>query len=196
MKRRAAARIQVWLVFVCLTAIAHAQLMEQTETGHRSLPNGTEISYRVRLLPPASFPSLPLAVLRQLSTRRCLIPQTYEAHQPENVIHGAFRAGNSDDWAVLCSFNGTTTLYVFFGDQPESPATLRSQPDNEWLGASYAGATYGSAWGITVRHSESIPAGKPFGSVDHDGIEDARIEKSSQVHYYRDGKWLTVSGGD
>lgn len=197
MKRKAAwVRGPVWMVLFCLAAVVYAQFSEEAETGHRTLPNGSDIAYRVRLLPLASFPNLPLPVLQQLTIRHCLIPQTFEARGPENVIHGGFRSKGSDDWAVLCSQNGATTLYVFFGDQPESPVALRTQPDSEWLGAEYKGAAWGSAWGIAVRHQDSFRSGQQGGPFDHDGIEDAQLERSSTIHYYQTGKWLTVNGGD
>jgi hypothetical protein len=191
--KAASAAAIVWMILACL---AHAQFAEQSETGHRTLPGGKEINYRIRLLPLASFPALPLAILQQLSTRHCLIPQTYEARSPENVIHGSFRAPGSDDWAVLCSQNGTTTLYVFFGVQSGPPASLRSQPDTEWLGTESVGTPYGSAWGIALRPANAIPSARQSGPFDHDGIEDAHLEKSSQVHYFRDDKWFVIGGGD
>ena len=169
---------------------------EQTETGRVRLPNGIEVTYRIRLLPIASFPSLPAAIAAQLNEKKCMVPQTYQARTPENVIHGALERKGSDDWAVLCSVNGATTLYVFLQSQVAAPIALRHQRDTEWLGSEVLGA-YGSAWGISLRLPAQIPAAKSSAfadrsNLDHDAIEDADIERSSATHYFQNGTWIIL----
>jgi len=83
------------------------------ETG-QLLVAGHEVPYRIRNLPVSSFPDLPPGVAETLNDRGCLIPQTYEAKGPENVIHGSFEHSGSNDWAVLCSAKGQVELLVFF----------------------------------------------------------------------------------
>jgi hypothetical protein len=173
---------------------------EQLETGFVNLPGHPHTAYSIRLLPVSSFPQLPLPVTQQLDRIGCMIPQTYEAREPENVITGAFEKPGSCDWAVLCSVKGlikvrgnnfrSTTLYVFFQSDYTKPVALRSQADTLWLGREW-GQDYGSAWGIATR-----PAGlmRPRDQTDHDGIEDAFVEKSSVVHYFRDGHWTKLEG--
>jgi hypothetical protein len=163
------------------------------------MPSGAEVVYRIRLLPLTSFPALPSTVAEQLEQRKCRVPQTYEAHAPENVVHASLERKGSSDWAVLCSVNGATTLYVFFQSQPGSPIVLRQQRDTEWLGSEVLGA-YGSAWGISRRSPSQVRQGRESGSkrmeVDHDGIEDAFIEKSSTTHYFENGSWLTLENSN
>ncbi len=164
------------------------------------LPSGAEVVYRIRLLPLASFPGLPPAVVAQLDQKRCMVPQTYEARAPENVFHGALERKGSDDWAVLCSVNGTTTLYVFFQSRFTAPMALRQQRDTEWLGAEVLGA-YGSAWGIALRHPSQVAIARSSAfanrnNLDHDGIEDAFIEKSSTTHYFQNGSWITLESAN
>lgn len=168
---------------------------EQIETGRAHLPNGAEVSYRIRLLPPASFPALPSPVAGVLNSHRCLIPQTYEAHQPENVIRGSFEKQGSDDWALLCSVDGATTLYVFFQSRLGEPIVLRRQRDSQWLGAETVGA-YGSAWGIAVRHPSQFPRIKAAHGIDHDGIDDSYVEKSTSIHYFQNGNWISIDANN
>jgi len=130
---------------------------EQIETGRVRLPTGVEVVYRIRLLPLASFPALPTVVAAQLDERKCMVPQTYEARAPENVVRASLERIGSEDWAVLCSVNGATTLYVFFQSQPAAPIALRRQRDTEWLGSEMVGA-YGSAWGIARRSPSQMRA--------------------------------------
>jgi hypothetical protein len=172
---------------------------EQIETGRVRMPGGTEIVYRIRMLPLASFPALPAEVAAQLEQRKCMIPQTYEARSPENVVHASLERKGSSDWAVLCSVNGATTLYVFFQSLPGAPVALRHQRNTEWLGSEVLGA-YGSAWGIARRTPSQMRQARGFGpgrvEVEHDGIEDAFIERSSTTHYFQDGSWITLENSN
>lgn len=171
---------------------------ERTEAGRARLSSGKDVLYRIRLLPVASFPALPQAIASQLRQRGCMVPQTYEARRPENAIRGAFEQQGSDDWAVLCSVDGVTTLLVFFGSHPDAPIVLRRQRDAEWLGAEIVGE-YGSAWGLSKARPSQIQATKPgggLGVIDHDGIDDAFVERSSTIHYFHDGEWKALAAGN
>jgi hypothetical protein len=169
---------------------------EHVETGEAQGSRGDRIRWRIRLLPLASFPDLPPPVVTQLAGRGCLIPQSFEAKQPENVVHGSFRAAGSEDWAVLCSSGGVTTLYVFFFGQFDSPIALRTQPDSAWLGAEPGNPVFGSSWGIAVRPLSELRSTprlrRAIHNPDHDAIDDARLERSLTIHYFREGSWLDL----
>jgi hypothetical protein len=169
---------------------SHPPPTEQVEAGLASLPGRPYVAYRIRLLPVSSFPQLPSVVSQQLDEMGCMIPQTYEAREPENVIHGSFEKKGSSDWAALCSADQVTTLYVFFQSDLANPIPLRHQPDSQWLGVEWS-LDYGSAWGIARRPPRLMPYAD---HADHDGIEDAFIERSSTVHYFKEGHWTTIDG--
>lgn len=173
---------------------------ERIESGQIHAPGGATLEWRIRLLPLASFPDLPSPVAAQLARRRCMIPQTFEAQKPENVVHGAFLEAGSSDWAVLCSASGETTLYVFLSGTLDAPIALRTQSDTAWLGAEPGSSLYGSAWGIAVRSAADLYNSRQIHDAvraipfDHDGIEDSHLELSATVHYYHAGQWLNLSG--
>jgi hypothetical protein len=176
-----------------------AQNTERIEAGELQNPAGDTIVYRIRLLPLSSFPNLPTPVAAQLSRRHCMVPQSFEAQQPENVIHGAFHEPESSDWAALCSFDGVTTLYVFFNGQPDAPIALRSQSDSAWLGAEPGSSVFGSSWGIAVRSAAELRASpqlRRLATIDHDAIDDARLERSLSIRYYQAGHWLNLNHSD
>lgn len=175
-------------IAVCAQSNRVPPRTEQVETGFAEIGGQSHVAYSIRLMPVSSFPELPAVVARALDAMGCMIPQTYEARQPENVIHGSFEKSGSNDWAALCSLHGATTLYVFFGSNPAHPIALRSQPDKLWLGREW-GEGYGSAWGISARTARLMP-GKD--NADHDGIEDAFVERSHVVHYFKEGHWGTL----
>ncbi len=168
---------------------------ERIESGEGVSPGGQKVAYRIRLLPMASFPELPASIAAELARRQCMIPQSFEAKEPENVIHGSFRALGSSDWAALCSSQGSTTLLVFFAGQPE-PIALHTQADSAWLGAEPGSNTFGSSWGIAVRSATELrasPGLRRNAPIDHDAIEDARLERSLAVRYYSAGRWLDLN---
>src|SRR3954447_3165918 len=78
------------------------------------LIGGRATPYLIRHLPVSSFPALPRAVQDELNKRGCAIPQTFEAHRPENVVHANFEGRGATDWAMLCAAQGTVSLLVFF----------------------------------------------------------------------------------
>jgi hypothetical protein len=180
-------------VLACVVSAAQVNAQpqaqtEQVETGFATIHGRPNVPYQIRLLPVASFPQLPPSVAQQLDRIGCLIPQTYEAHEPENVIHGAFEKKGSSDWAVLCSVDRVTTLYVFFQSDPANPIALRHQRDSEWLGVVWS-LDYGSAWGITRLPPRLM---RRTDDADHDGIQDAFVEQSFTVHYFQNGRWTTI----
>ena len=90
------------------------------ESGKTSV-DGKTSPYLIRRLPVNSFPDLPDAVAETLTQRGCLIPQTYQAHRPENVIHASFDRAGSSDWAVLCSTHGAWNCWCSLRRRREKP---------------------------------------------------------------------------
>jgi hypothetical protein len=182
----------VWIALITAPLFAAAQEGERVLHGHIG-----DKSFAFRMLPPSSFTELPAPILKDLESRRCLIPQTYEARTPENVIHGAFREKGSTDWAALCSQNGTTTLLVYWDSSASKPAELAAQLDTDNADPHNETNTLGYARGIDPASPNSISetlVNKPYGPFDHDGIRDAHIEKSSVIHYFKSGTWMTLAG--
>lgn len=199
MSRAVAAGVLAGLLTMAAAALQNAPVAssnaEHVESGQIRTPDGGIEQYRIRLLPVSSFPDLPPAIVAQLRDRGCMIPQSFEAQAPENVIRGAFRAPGSNDWAALCSSGGITTLYAFFAGQWDAPTDLRSQPDTAWLGAEPGSDIFGSAWGIETRSLTELQSSRlaaPGISFDHDAIEDADLERSTTVRYFDSGRWIVL----
>ena len=130
-----------------------------TETGKTSV-DGQTASYLIRRLPASSFPDLPDAIADVLDQRGCMIPQTYQAHRPENVIHASFERPGSSDWAVLCSTHGNVDLLVFFARTPRQADVARI---GAGTGAAAAPRFLRSA-GLRLGHRSSFAAARPRGA--------------------------------
>lgn len=154
---------------------------------------------------PARFPQLPAAVRSDLERRGCRIPQSAEsatAAPLHNVIHGAFIAPSSNDWAVLCSVRDTSRLLVYRAGATATVDSLGKSADRDFLQG-----IGGDLIGYSRRISVAVPASirdyakafdgpAPPKSLDHAGIEDAFVGKASAISYFHQGKWLTLQGAD
>ena len=151
----------------------------------------------MRHLPLSSFPELPAAVVDQLAQRECLIPQTYEARRPENVVHASLERSNSSDWALLCSTHGFVSLMVFFGSAPDRPVTLATAAESQRVQGRYGNKVLGFDWGIDPASPDRVhqaqvglkPRPRP---LDHDAIADSVVDRTTLYHYYDQGSWRLV----
>jgi hypothetical protein len=167
------------------------------ETGQVTV-NGHTVGYRIRNLPVSSFPDLPQPVVGALTARSCLIPQTYEAHRPENVIHGSFEHSGSSDWAVLCSTKGKVSLLVFFASgSAAEPIVLATASNTERLQPHDPTGQLGFDWGIDpasphrVHDAQAGMTHRPA-TLDHDCLIDSILDGKTVYRLYRNGAWETV----
>jgi hypothetical protein len=158
-------------------------------------------SYLIRRLPVSSFPLLPAEVRDQLNLRGCLIPQTYEAHQPENVVRASLQRAGSSDWAVLCSVEGRVFLLVFFEGNAAQPATLASAPEIDRLQAHDPSGVLGFNWGIDpasperIRETQAGMEHRPA-RLDHDALADSVVDHATVYHFYSKAAWMLLAVED
>jgi hypothetical protein len=176
---------------------AEAQL---TESG-KIVVAGHSTPYLIRHLPVSSFPELPAEIQENLNRRGCLIPQTYEAHHPENVVHARLERAGSSDWAVLCSVKGAVSLLIFFtsGASPSfgQPVVLASSPETQRLQPYGPSGVLGFNWGIdsaTPGQVHEAQAGlehrEPW--LDHDALADSTVDHRTVYHFYVKSAWTVV----
>jgi hypothetical protein len=163
--------------------------------------NGKVTPYKVEHLPASSFPALPAAVAAELNRRRCLVPQTYEAHGPENVIHGSFKRPGEKDWAALCSVHGIVSLLVFFEGAADSPEILASAAETSRLELNNASGRLEFDWGIDVAtpelvHEAQTQMRRRPAKADHDAIADSIIDGPIVYRFYAGNAWTTVETSD
>ena len=156
----------------------------------------------IRRLSPDDFPQLPGAVRDALKERRCAVPQSFYPERPHNVVSGAFARAGQRDWAVLCSVDGRSSILIFWADgvtptpaelAPADDATFLQGIGNDQIGYSRVIDRADTAW--IREHAEAYDGPLPK-RLDHDGINDAFVEKGSHVLYYEDGAWQGLAGSD
>ena len=196
-------RRQAWLLggFFCACVLVPAQQLPsvppQLDESGQIVVAGRSTPYLIRHLPVSSFPELPVAVVDLLNRRGCLIPQTYQAHGPENVIHASFERPGSSDWAVLCSVQGTVSLLVFFSGNPTQPAQLASMPETKRLQSHPSSDALGFNWGIDPAspqqiHDAQIGLAPRPAKLDHDALADSVIDHKTVYHFYAKTTWTQL----
>jgi hypothetical protein len=189
-----------WLALGVFPAGGETGMQSPLTTMGKIVVDGRPANYVIHHLPVSSFPQLPAGVQNLLNQRGCLIPQTYEAHQPENVIEASLERRGSTDWAVLCSERGTVSLLVFFGDSA-APAVLAAAPETERLQPSGGEGVLGFDWGIDPASPEQVreaQAGMRHlpPRLDHDALADSIIDQTTVYHYYGGKAWTVLDTQD
>jgi hypothetical protein len=197
--KRAFICLLIAFLFACvlLPAQQPKQASEQLNESGQIVVAGRSTPYLIRHLPVSSFPGLPAELAVLLNRRGCLIPQTYQAHHPENVIHASLERAGSSDWAVLCSQQGTVSLLVYFSSAPAKLLVLAAAPETERLQAHDPSGVLGFNWGIDpaspgrVRQAQSGLEHHPA-IVDHDALADSLVDHKTVYHFYLKNAWTVL----
>ncbi len=180
---------------VLLIVSASAQIPEELKRQF------DEAERRIVRLRPTAFRELPGGVVRELQRRGCTIPQDAFTKKPANVIRGEFAKPGQTDWAALCSIHGASTILVFWNGSAKNPAAIAPMEDRNFLQGITA-TEIGYSRGIAAAGKDFIMGHyRAYGGptpppIDHQGIDDAFLEKASVTWYCYDGKWLKLSGAD
>jgi hypothetical protein len=165
-------------------------------TGHQ-LFNGADLPYTVHHLPISSFPDLPAAVADTLARRGCLIPQSAEAHHPENVIHGSFERPGSSDWALLCKERESVSLLVFFASNPGTPVFVTGAPELDFLRPLPSQKELGFGLAIDPAsparvHEAQLSLTPRPPRPDHDAISESYVDGPTAYRYFSSGAWTLL----
>jgi hypothetical protein len=183
--------ITIATIFLALLAQLPEDLKQKLDAAERGI---------VRR-PPADFPELPANVVGELKRRGCTIPQEAFTKKPHNVIKGQFAKPGQTDWAVLCSRGGSSSILVFWNGSENNPSEIARMEDRIFLQGitpdqiGYSRGVSPVGKDFIMRHFQAYGGPTPP-PIDHQGIDDAFIEKASVTHYYHAGKWLKLTGAD
>ena len=151
--------------------------------------------------PARSFSELPGNVVKELQRRGCTIPQEAFTKRRHNVVEGEFARPGQTDWAVLCSVNRVSSILVFFNGSEKNVHEIARTEDRNYL-QGIAADRIGFSRGIRpvgkefiMRHYRAYGGTTPP-PIDHQGIDDAFIEKGSVTWYFYQGNWLKLTGAD
>ena len=153
-------------------------------------------------LKPSDLPGLPDTVRADLEARGCTVPQPFIRRAgPANVVRGRFMSATPIDVAVLCSRARRSAILVYRGGAAPAAAELAQRPDSNFLqvvdGAGGIGFSRRLATAAPDRIRQHASQQRTsMSDPDHDGIEDAFLEKGSSIWYWFGGRWLELPGAD
>ncbi len=184
-------------------AIARARQAERDamQSAREWEARAEEARVRLRRLPGEAFPGLPAEVAGVLRARSCTVPQPSLDGSPRNAIRGEFFATGESGWAVLCSVGNSTSLLAFRNDRDTNPDTVTTNDDRNFVqfldggGVVYSREITVADRDFMVRHYR-IYGGPEPPPIDHQGIDDAFLEKASVAWYFHQGEWLQLPGSD
>ena len=140
----------------------------------------------VRYLSPAAFPELPSPVVRELESRKCLVPQyrkTWKATDRINVVRGEFAKAGQKDWAVVCSTPASMSLLVFWNSSSTGLAEVSLDAEDGYL---LSGSIPKET--LLERYKDKLPA------VDHDAVGITGGDDRTIIRYFHEGKWIQLGG--
>ena len=152
-------------------------------------------------VPPDAFAQLPDAIISTLRSLGCTIPQPSASGPPRNVIRGDFFAPGQVGWAVLCGSGGFSSILVFRDDLDAHPEELARSEDKGYLQdvgndkIEYSREITAVDRKFIMTHYRAYGGPEPP-PIDHQGIDDAFLEKASVTYYWYEGKWLRLQGAD
>ncbi len=152
-------------------------------------------------VPSDAFPELPDTIISTLRSLRCTIPQPSASAPPRNVIRGDFFVQGQAGWAVLCSSGGFSSILVFRDNLDTHPEELARSEDKGYLldvgndKIAYSREITAVDRKFIMTHYRAYGGPEPP-PIDHQGIDDAFLEKASVILYWYEGKWLRLQGTD
>jgi len=161
---------------------------------------------QIRRVSPEAFPNLPPEIRRELRNRGCLIPEQTAINeealsQRRNVIEGEFFEKGKISFAVLCSVNEWSSILVFRDVSDLHPDELaKSEDKNQLQGVGNGKIAYSrliqpADSGFILNHYRAYGGPEPP-PLDHQGIDDAFLEKASVTYYWYRGEWRKLTGSD
>jgi hypothetical protein len=117
------------------------------------------------------------------------------------VIKGRFASPDQEDWAALCTRGDSSVIAVAWGGPARCPAPFAQSADRDWfqgIGSNQVGYSHaiGTATMEFIQRMAEAFNGPPPPARDHDGINNAFVEKASVVHFCHNGRWYQLQGMD
>jgi hypothetical protein len=159
-------------------------------------------------LPPDSLIGLPRNIIKYLVENKFDIPKCHTSSH--SFCKGDFISKGKTDWAVAASQNFRTRIIIFHEGKTDSAhvfdlglkediayitATSLDKDNPGLVFARYIRTA--SVKEINKVHTniiENITLKLP--KIDHAGIEDIFEKRRSFIHYYFDGRWISITSGD
>jgi len=161
-----------------------------------------QLDSQITRLRPLELSSVPAGIAQQLENRGCLIPvMTYGGASKPNVTRGRFATADQQDWAVLCSQNGRSSILIIWGGKHSCSSEFNAGADENYVQGD-ADKVMRFSRLINVigpnhlrKHFQQSGQVAKF-PIAHDGLVDRFEGKASTIYYCHAGKWEELEGSD
>ena len=172
----------------------------------------------IKRVSPYDFAEIPIEVREHFVEMDCMIPQIpddWPGEKPMNFISGEFAVKGQDDYAALCSRDGSSAIVVLWGGNVNCPSFVSDpQSDAGYLQSSGPPIVDGYATGVIFSRMIStfppdIPALHTTDEVfrmdgdeklpdirTHDAINDYFLDKAGSALYCHEGEWIEFVTSD
>jgi plasmid stabilization system protein ParE len=204
-------RKRVWFVGLIVTGGICGTLVICEAQQTKGAKSTVQKDGGVRKLQPADIAGLPPEFVEKLNARGCTIPQfgvigrggdrggaSTTTAEPTNVIHGEFARHGQEDWAVLCSKGGSSTIVIYWGKTTSCPASLARLEDAHYLkrGKDKTVRYWRSIRALGESDLGDRPGIAGLKPMAHQGIDDRFVGKSLALFYCSEGKWKIFPAKD
>lgn len=159
----------------------------------------------IQYLEIKQFSKIPEKVKKASIAKNCLVPQSFLSTKPHNVVQGHFANSKSQDWAILCSKKGKSSIYIVWEKEKACPSEIATTEDSNYVQhineqgqkniLAFSRYLSAASKATILKHQKEYGGLLPK-SLDHQGIDDSFVEKGSLTYYCEKGKWLTLTGAD
>jgi hypothetical protein len=187
--------------FAIAITLATISLISQSQVKHLDWVKADSLMLR---LPPTAFLTLPTPIRHFLEKGGYTIPQNGFDTIPNNVISGNFMRPGQVDWAILASRDLVSSIFIFWGNSPDSVSELQREDDIGYLQTGERDSIVFSRMIETIIRPQvdstctSTPDLVPLkqNPNPHDAILHGFFPKHSSVLYWSDGTWYDCIGSD
>lgn len=156
---------------------------------------------KIVYLLPEKFVAFPVWALEDLKKQKCHIPQAvFFNPKPHNLIRGEFVTKGQMDWIALCSDRDTSFIFLLSRSRKKcvekiaeaDNAAYVQQVDKNRFEYSRMIETAGKNDIVRSVQKQEVNAPLAKGEIDHEGVINTFVEKSSSIFYCKDGKWIEL----
>src|SRR4051812_23685669 len=164
-------------------------------------PDYVRAAEKIRRVRPSEIGGMPTSVTTALEQRGCTIPQVYFTPTPHNAVRGSFTQRRHLEWAVLCSYNGTSSILVLSEASGAVVAQFAPRSDVGSI-TSQTDHPIGFARMISVasqqimRNLRTRLTGRSLPPINHEGICDSLADQDGYFWYWTGRDWKIIAGDD
>lgn len=145
----------------------------------------------------SDFSYLPKNISKYLDNHNYRILPAVRGDNSLGGFYGAFNHAGQNDWVVLCSRNGFSTILIFWNGFTNEVAEIAKADDRKFIKRDEKGNYYyyrkiglDNVSDLIEENASLFVEDQP--KIDHFGIDETTTENKEVVYYLHKGQWLVL----